>query len=171
MSTSDDHIDKRARLGRLRKLGVKRGVHNLNAPASAPERASAVPRVEVAASLVTQPPAPAILPGEPVDTPHGPAWVRIVRYALAERPDLAALLHIEPEALAAAGRDGSLAALDPARAAFIDTETTGLTPDTGTYTFLIGVGTYELPVRADLRGLRRTEGSHDLEGLAVAEKQ
>ena len=54
--------------------------------------------------------------------------MRTVRYALAERPDLAALLHIEPEAFAAAGHDGALAALDPAQAAFIDTETTGLTP-------------------------------------------
>jgi hypothetical protein len=89
--------------------------------------------------------------------------VRTFRYSLADRPDLAALLHIEPEALAAAGRDGSLAALDPARAAFIDTETTGLTPDTGTYTLLIGIGTYELPLRTDPRGLGRTEGSHALE--------
>jgi len=152
MSTSDDRIDKLARLERLRKLGVKRGAHNLNAPVQTPERTSAAPRIVVAAAPVL-PPAPAILPGEPVDTPYGLAWVRIVRYPLAERPDLAALLQIEPEALAAAGRDGALAALEPARAAFIDTETTGLTPDTGTYTFLIGVGTFEVPDTPDRHGL------------------
>jgi uncharacterized protein YprB with RNaseH-like and TPR domain len=83
------------------------------------------------------------LPGEPVETPDGPAWVRTVRYALADHPDLAALLEVETEALAAAGRDPALARLDPARAAFVDTETTGLTPDTATYTFLISIGMYE----------------------------
>jgi hypothetical protein len=84
-----------------------------------------------------------VLPGEPVETPDGPAWVRTVRYALADHPDLAALLEIETAALAAAGRDPALARLDPARAAFVDTETTGLTPDTATYTFLISIGMYE----------------------------
>jgi uncharacterized protein len=147
MSSADDPTDKLARLERLRKLGVKRGAHNLNAPGQAPDRSSAVQRTEGVAAPVSSP-ASAILPGGPVDTPHGPAWVRTVCYPLAERPDLGALLQIEPEALAAAGRDGALAVLDPARTAFIDTETTGLTPDTGTYTFLIGIGTYELPQSA-----------------------
>jgi len=165
MFTSDDRTDKLARLERLRKLGVQRGAHDLSAPVTTPSRTVAGALIETTQPPLSHSPALPTLPGEAIDTPHGSAWVRTVRYALAERPDLDALLHIEPEALAAAGRDGSLAALDPARAAFIDTETTGLTPDTGTYTFLIGVGTYELPVRADLRGLRRTEGSHNLEGL------
>jgi uncharacterized protein len=35
--------------------------------------------------------------------------------------------------------------LDPAGAIFLDTETTGLSIDTGTYTFLIGVGKFILP--------------------------
>jgi uncharacterized protein YprB with RNaseH-like and TPR domain len=149
MSTSDDRIDKLARLERLRKLGVKRGPHSLNAPAPTPERAAAGAPIQTTQPPLAHSPTRPTLPGEPVDTPHGSAWVRTVRYPLAERPDLGALLHIEPEALAAAARDGALAALDPARAAFIDTETTGLTPDTGTYTFLIGVGTYEQPGETD----------------------
>jgi len=149
MSTSDDRTDKLARLARLRKLGVTRGAHDLNAPVATLSRTAAGAPIET-----TQPPLPhsstrSTLPGEPVDTPHGPAWVRTVRYPLAGRPDLTALLHIEPDALAAAGRDDALVALDPARAAFIDTETTGLTPDTGTYTFLIGVGTFEVPDAPD----------------------
>lgn len=86
---------------------------------------------------------PIALPGEAVETPDGPAWVRTVRYPLAAHPDLAALLEIEADALAAAGRDPMLARLDPTRAAFVDTETTGLTPDAATYTFLISVGMYE----------------------------
>ena len=51
---------------------------------------------------------------------------------------------VEPSALAALDRNDSLLAMDPAKVAFIDTETTGLSLGTGTYTFLIGVGTYEL---------------------------
>jgi uncharacterized protein len=143
MPTFDDRIDKSARLERLRKLGVKHGVHTMNAPVQASERSSVISRIEGAAAPVPSD-GPAILPGEPIDTPHGPAWVRAVSYPLAKRPDLGALLQIEPEALAAAGRDAALSVLDPARTAFIDTETTGLAPDTGTYTFLIGIGTYEL---------------------------
>jgi len=149
MPTSDDRTDRLARLERLRKLGVKRGAHDLNAPAPTPDRAVAPAPSDTPPPPLSHSPVPATLPGEPVDTPHGPAWVRIVRYPLAARPDLAALLHIESEALAAAGRDGALAVLDPARAAFVDTETTGLTPDTGTYTFLIGVGTFERPGETD----------------------
>ena len=149
MPTFDDRTDKLARLERLRKLGVQRGAHDLNTPVPTSERAAAGAPVETTQPPLSHSSTRPTLPGETIDTPHGPAWMRTVRYALAERPDLAALLHIEPEALAAAGRDGALAALDPARAAFIDTETTGLTPDTGTYTFLIGVGTFELSGEAD----------------------
>jgi uncharacterized protein YprB with RNaseH-like and TPR domain len=137
MSNDDPH-QRLARLERLRKLGVKRGARDLIRPsAPTPDRAVGP------------------LPGASVDTPFGPAWVRSVRYSLAERPDLAALLDIGGEAFAALGRDPVLAALDPARTAFVDTETTGLSPDAGTYTFLIGVGTYEI---VDPSGLRDPKG-------------
>ena len=149
MPTSDDRTDKLARLERLRRLGVKRGAHDLNASAPTPERAVSAAPIAISQLPLSHSPTHPALPGEPIDTPHGPAWVRTIRYPLVERADLAALLHIEPDALAAAGRDDALAALDPARAAFIDTETTGLTPDTGTYTFLIGVGTFEVPDGTD----------------------
>ena len=46
--------------------------------------------------------------------------------------------------------------MEPAQVAFIDTETTGLSLGAGTYTFLIGVGTYENPV-----GLRDPQGLGD----------
>jgi uncharacterized protein YprB with RNaseH-like and TPR domain len=175
MPTTDEQREKIARLARLRKLGVKRGAHDLKAPASAPAPAprrvedseltrsetgqseqmslrgavfatkQSPPMDEIAAAQTTglAMTPPATLPGEAVETPDGPAWVRTVRYALADHPELAALLEVEAEALAAAGRDPALARLDPAWAAFVDTETTGLTPDTATYTFLISIGMYE----------------------------
>lgn len=52
---------------------------------------------------------------------------------------LTAPLHV----LAAWAGDRRLAELSPTRFAFLDTETTGLSGGTGTYTFLIGVGRFE----------------------------
>lgn len=119
----DEQERERARrLERLRKLGVQRGARDLPRP-SAPEAG--------------------ILPGEPVITPLGETWVRTARFALDEHPELARFLDARPETLAAMGLDDRLTALSPARAAFVDTETTGLSLGTGTYTFLIGVGEYE----------------------------
>ena len=132
MATTDDPRRRLERLKRLSKLGVKRAARDLArppAPAPAP--------VSQPGSSVSP------LPGEPVITPYGPAWMRTVRFLLADRPDLAAWLDVGGEMLAALGRDPSLARLDPRRAAFIDTETTGLSVGAGTYTFLIGVGVYE----------------------------
>jgi hypothetical protein len=50
---------------------------------------------------------------------------------------------ISPAALAIAGKDERLLALDPARALFLDTETTGLAGGAGTAAFLVGVGQFE----------------------------
>jgi uncharacterized protein YprB with RNaseH-like and TPR domain len=126
---ADDDLERRAqRLERLRRLGLQKGARDLPRP------------------VRPQPPAleAGVLPGEPVMTPVGPAWVRTARFPLDEHPEIAAFLQASPAALAAAGRDPALAALDPGRAAFVDTETTGLSPGAGAYTFLIGVGEYEL---------------------------
>ncbi|HEX9115998.1 MAG TPA: ribonuclease H-like domain-containing protein [Anaerolineae bacterium] len=116
------------RLRKLRSLGVRRGAAGLARP---------VPEPITDAGLSFE------LPGEAIETPFGPAWVRTAAYPLAERPDLAAVLAVGPAALAGLGRDDSLLALDPGRAAYVDTETTGLSLGTGTYTFLIGIGRYE----------------------------
>ncbi|MDZ7361193.1 MAG: ribonuclease H-like domain-containing protein [candidate division KSB1 bacterium] len=50
---------------------------------------------------------------------------------------------LSPAALAIAGKDERLLALDPARALFLDTETTGLAGGAGTAAFLVGVGRFE----------------------------
>jgi uncharacterized protein YprB with RNaseH-like and TPR domain len=118
---------RRQRLERLRKLGVQRGARDL------------VRLPEPTPALATPG-----LPGEAVTTPFGPAWVRTARYPLSEHPELIEVAAAEPRVLGALGRDPGLVSLDLSRAAFIDTETTGLSLGAGTYTFLIGIGTYEL---------------------------
>lgn len=155
MTTPPDLQRRLARLDRLRRLGVHRGTRDLPPPTAAP---AAAPDDLSAANLQPRPPGfqlpapgfqpPTVLPGEPVATPFGPAWQRTVRYPLAEHPELAGWPAVRPEALAALDRNQALMALDPARVAFIDTETTGLSLGTGTYTFLIGVGVYEMPEAA-----------------------
>jgi uncharacterized protein YprB with RNaseH-like and TPR domain len=126
----EDPAERIARLERLRKMGLRRA-RDLPRPAP-PER----PRDE------------SELPGEPVMTPFGEAWVRTERFSLAGDLDLARFRDASPATLAAIGQDPRLDALDPARAAYIDTETTGLSLGAGTYTFLIGVGQYEAPSEA-----------------------
>jgi uncharacterized protein len=126
--------DLRRRLERLRRLGVQRG----------PQHLSTRPAPEMPVTISTAGAIPTELPGEAVLTPHGAAWVATTRYPLADYPDLAAWLSISPAALAALDRNEALFDLQPARAVFIDTETTGLSLGAGTYTFLIGVGTCEL---------------------------
>jgi uncharacterized protein YprB with RNaseH-like and TPR domain len=46
--------------------------------------------------------------------------------------------------LAHAARDERIAALDPAQALYLDTETTGLSGGSGTYVWLVGLGAFEL---------------------------
>ncbi len=133
------------RLARLRKIGVQKGVHEISRPAR-----------------LIQPADPPVgdlrLPGEEVMTPFGPAWVREVRYPLGEHEDLAEWLRVTPDTLAALDRNDLLLRLTPSQAAFIDTETTGLSLGAGTYTFLIGIGCYEFAHQGDaLSG--ETEGA------------
>ncbi len=163
MTGTDDLQDRLARLDRLRRLGLHRGISNLisarhahdgpaqgvsDARGANSTRAASGPGGTASAAASNSGPErrdlPA-LPGEEVQTPLGPAWERVARYPLAEFPSLTEWLQTSPAALAALDRNEALLDLDPAQVAFVDTETTGLSPDTGTYTFLIGVGTFELP--------------------------
>ncbi len=143
MLTTEERQEKLARLARLRRPGVRRGFRPAQPEPGVIAREGRGEETSPLRGNDRGEGASAVLPGEAVETPFGPAWVRTVRYRLADRPDLAGLLEIEPGALAAMGRDPGLGRLDPGRAAFVDTETTGLTADTATYTFLISVGMYE----------------------------
>lgn len=128
MSSPDSFSRRVERLNRLRRLGLRRGAEGLSriAPAHAARESAEVE-----------------LPGETVSTPHGSAWVRTACFRLSEHPALAGWLTIPPEALAALGHNESLLTMLPDRVGFIDTETTGLSLGTDTYTFMIGVGTFE----------------------------
>ncbi len=106
-----------------------------------------------AADLSEPPPAsPAVLaiedavPGESVANTHGHCYVstshRHVQEIHGDEP-LAAARAADTASLAALARDGALADLDLGRAAFLDTETTGLMGGTGTYAFLVGVGRFQ----------------------------
>jgi uncharacterized protein len=128
MTSSHDLRYRLERLQRLRRLGVRRGPQGMARPAT---RVAVVEDVDP------------VLPGGPVETPHGAAWLRTVHYPLAQWPGLAEWSGISPYTLAALDRNESLLGLEPSRAAFIDTETTGLSLSASTYTFLIGIGTYE----------------------------
>ncbi len=155
MSGSDDMRQRFERLKHLRKLGLRRGVSGMAAAQSkrgserGSDRQSAhgvlPPQGGDAGSEHTSGWAAVVLPGELTNTPFGPAWVRTERYPLAEYPELAEWLHVVPAAVVALDRNDALWRIAPSSAAFIDTETTGLSLGAGTYTFLIGLGTYEFP--------------------------
>jgi len=86
-----------------------------------------------------------LMSGEVVRTPHGEhfetekLWERHRRHGSVDIGDLAQL----PADLLDCLSDGAIAGAPPARWAFLDTETTGLAGGTGTYAFLIGVGSIE----------------------------
>jgi len=86
-----------------------------------------------------------LMSGEVVHTPHGEhfeterMWERHRRHGSVDISDLAEL----PEDLLHGLSDGTIARAHPMKWAFLDTETTGLAGGTGTYAFLIGVGSIE----------------------------
>ena len=86
-----------------------------------------------------------LISGEVVRTPHGEhfetetLWERHRRHGSVDISDLADL----PEDLLEPLSAGAIPRAHPTRWAFLDTETTGLAGGTGTYAFLIGVGSIE----------------------------
>ena len=86
-----------------------------------------------------------LMSGEVVQTAHGAhfeterVWERHRRHGSVGIADLAGL----PEDLLDPLSDGAIPHASPMRWAFLDTETTGLAGGTGTYAFLIGVGSID----------------------------
>jgi uncharacterized protein YprB with RNaseH-like and TPR domain len=119
---------------RLRRLGLTRGGAGLRPARPVARRRQAAHAIE------------AFLPGEVVDTAAGPFFHYRETYPLDHRHGgeaLSALLAHLPTGPALLARDPALAAIDPRRIAFLDTETTGLAGGTGTYAFLVGVGLFQ----------------------------
>jgi uncharacterized protein YprB with RNaseH-like and TPR domain len=86
------------------------------------------------------------LPFELVDTPHGPLHVRTVRHPPASRvgrTPIAPARRIARDSLGVLALDRALDGLDPARALYVDTESTGLAGGTGTVPFLVGLGAFD----------------------------
>lgn len=86
-----------------------------------------------------------LMSGQVVETAHGAhfeterVWERHRRHGSVGIADLAGL----PEDLLDPLSDGAIPHANPMRWAFLDTETTGLAGGTGTYAFLIGVGSID----------------------------
>ena len=84
--------------------------------------------------------------GEPIETPHGPAFVIEERYSLDHihgNRQLGEYFGYNAQLAAEIARDASLSNVDLGRMLFVDTETTGLVGGAGTIAFLIGVGAFE----------------------------
>lgn len=126
MANQDLPLDLREQ---LRRLGVQRGT----AAVKPPHLRRHGPAIEE------------LVAGELADTEHGPCFVSETVYPLHHSHGLlplGALRTHDPQTVALLARDAITSGVDPCRAAFIDTETTGLSGGTGTYTFLVGVGYY-----------------------------
>jgi uncharacterized protein YprB with RNaseH-like and TPR domain len=114
---------------RLRRMGVRRGMDQARS-----RRRRRGPTIEE------------LLPGQVMDTEHGPFFYYRDGHKLDTRHGhhaLAELLAHPTQSAAHLARDDRLSGIDFRRMAFIDTETTGLAGGTGTYAFLVGVGVFE----------------------------
>ena len=127
-------MSMRDRLERLRGLGIRRGAEVFSgAPAQTPSAPRSVRRHQDISDVVA---------GADIETPHGACFAAETRYAehgglpVGMPLPLAALL---PRLL----RDEALGRVDLRRAVFLDVETTGLSGGTGTFAFLVGIGTFE----------------------------
>ncbi len=84
-------------------------------------------------------------PGEPQETPHGPAYIIETQYPGTHEhgsSPLSSLTHCESASAAEGAADPSLEGLSLDDLVFLDTETTGLAGGAGTVVFLVGVGKF-----------------------------
>ena len=120
---------------RLRRLGVVRGAGHLT-----PRPPEPAPPGTSRRSLER------LIPGRISQNDWGEFFLVEETFPISHRhgsESLQALLDHSGELFARFTGNPALAELDLSRAAFIDTETTGLAGGTGTYAFLIGVGYFE----------------------------
>jgi uncharacterized protein YprB with RNaseH-like and TPR domain len=87
------------------------------------------------------------LPFVTSETPLGPLHVRTLRLSQAHRTGRAPVCqarHADAQVLSLLALDPRVAPCDPARALYLDTETTGLSGGTGTIAFLVGLAWWDL---------------------------
>jgi uncharacterized protein YprB with RNaseH-like and TPR domain len=88
----------------------------------------------------------AVVPGRFETTAYGECFLVERRYPLALAQGafpLAEALALSPRARRLLARGAPAEAIEPGRALFLDTETTGLAGGTGTYAFLVGLGYFD----------------------------
>lgn len=114
----------------------------------------------ILAKNVTLRPPPAVdtpeLPFVTHDTPKGPLHLRAQRLSASHRMGRVSLLPARDAStplLALLALDPQIAACDPARALYLDTETTGLAGGAGTVAFLVGLAYWDGDEGAASRGL------------------
>ena len=134
--------DVQDRLARLRKAGrLKRRKRNIETPPAIPSLTPSAVATATKLNDLTD------LAGmEVVNTPSGAFLLRTVRYELSHEQGnsrIGELLDLPVGTAAKAGGKPEMAGFDFRKAAFIDTETSGLAGGTGTIVFLTGVGTFE----------------------------
>jgi len=113
---------------KLKNLGVQVGTKDINS------KGNTSPDLKLAD----------VLPGTWTDTPHGATF--IVSRSYSQDYKLGGHTLLPPSTLHAIAKwdsDPGLTDPSPSEIAYIDTETTGLSGGTGTYTFLVGVGTFQ----------------------------
>jgi uncharacterized protein YprB with RNaseH-like and TPR domain len=122
------------RLARLRRLGLRRGIADLQPKREAQAKKKRGPGIE---EMVT---------GQVCETRLGACFVADERWSLShchgDLP-LSAALAVSPTTLARLADLPASSTFDFRLAAFIDVETSGLSGGTGTYAFLVGVGFFE----------------------------
>lgn len=124
------------RMARITELRAR-----LHAMMARPPR-SLAPREPVASRVVFE----EALPFERRETPEGLLFVRAKTYECSQRHGsvpLHSAIEARGDALATLALDASLACFEPARALYLDTETTGLSGGTGILPFLVGLGRFE----------------------------
>jgi uncharacterized protein YprB with RNaseH-like and TPR domain len=127
---------------RLRRLVSLREQHVHSEPELAPRAAH-----EPAQRAVPPRPLHELVPGAPVENSGGVCYASTQAYPLAQPrgpQPLGSLLELAPSLFQPYHPSFRLAAMhDYRRAAFLDTETTGLGAGAGVYCFLVGVGAFE----------------------------
>jgi uncharacterized protein YprB with RNaseH-like and TPR domain len=86
-----------------------------------------------------------LVPGDLHETPHGTTYIIRQRHAVDHEHGNGILKHWLSQNLVGAAaftRDRRVAAIDPRRCLFLDTETTGLNGGVGTLVFLVGIGLF-----------------------------